>query len=147
MVRTLPVALAIAAALGAVPPIVPAAIIPVEGPGASYWTRWRGPSGQGIVPGGNYVDAWSNTLNVKWRARWPGYGHSSPIVWKDQIFLTTARDDGARVSMLAYSRIDGRLLWETTVPSTGIEHIYEKNSHASATPTTDGERVYASFGT
>ena len=49
--------------------------------------------------------------------------------------------------MLAFSRATGKLLWETHVPSTGVEHVYWKNSHASATPTTDGERVYASFGT
>ena len=49
--------------------------------------------------------------------------------------------------MLAYSRADGKLLWETRVPTTGVEHTYRKNSHASATPTTDGQRVYASFGT
>jgi hypothetical protein len=51
------------------------------------------------------------------------------------------------MSMLAYRRSDGRLLWETAIPSRGVEHIYQKNSHASATATTDGERVYASFGT
>ena len=49
--------------------------------------------------------------------------------------------------MLAYRTTDGKLLWKTTVPSTGVEHIYQKNSHASATPTTDGQRIYASFGT
>ncbi len=121
--------------------------VPVTGEGAAYWTRWRGPSGQGMVEGTNYVDAWSNTENVKWRMTVPGDGHSSPIVWKDHLFLTTSRDDGAKVSMLAYNRHDGRLLWETNVPATGVEYKYDKNSHASATATTDGERVYASFGT
>lgn len=125
----------------------PVSLIPVEGEGAKYWPRWRGPSGQGAVAGTNYVDTWSNTTNVKWKASVPGRGHSSPIVWKDHIFLTTARDAGAKVSMLAYRRRDGTLLWETTIPSSGVEHMYRKNSHASPTPTTDGQRVYASFGT
>ena len=49
--------------------------------------------------------------------------------------------------MLAFRRSDGTLLWETPVPSSGVEHTYPKNSHASATPATDGQRVYASFGT
>jgi outer membrane protein assembly factor BamB len=102
---------------------------------------------QGLVAGTGYVDTWSDTTNVMWRAEVPGRGHSSPIVWKDWIFLTTARDGGAKLSMLAYRRRDGRLLWETSVPSSGVERIYDKNSHASATPTTDGQRVYASFGT
>src|SRR4030095_12269142 len=125
----------------------PVSLIPVEGEGAQYWPRWRGPSGQGHVAPGNYVDAWSDTTNVKWKAAVPGRGHSSPIVWKDHIFLTTARDGGSRVSMLAFRRSDGALLWETAVPTDGVEHVYGKNSHASATPTTDGRRVYASFGT
>lgn len=125
----------------------PIALIPVDGEGASYWTRWRGPSGQGSVAGANYVDAWSNSTNVKWSVPVPGRGHSSPIVWKDHIFLTTARDGGSRLSMLAFRRSDGTLLWETNVPASSVEHVYDKNSHASATPTTDGRRVYASFGT
>jgi outer membrane protein assembly factor BamB len=49
--------------------------------------------------------------------------------------------------MLAYNRADGKLLWQTPVPSSGVEHVYAKNSRASATPTTDGQLVYASFGT
>jgi outer membrane protein assembly factor BamB len=125
----------------------PVSLIPVAGEGANYWTRWRGPSGQGVVPGTNYVDRWSETTNVRWRVPVPGRGHSSPIVWKEHLFLTTARENGAKLSMLAYNRADGRLLWETTVSTSGVEHVYRKNSHASATPTTDGQRVYASFGT
>src|SRR2546422_1743965 len=123
------------------------ALIPVDGEGAGYWTRWRGPSGQGAVAGTNYVDTWSDTTNVKWKVAVPGRGHSSPIVWKDHIFLTTARDDGTKVSMLAFRRSDGALLWETSVPATDVEYVYQKNSHASATPATDGRRVYASLGT
>jgi len=93
---------------GAAPALV--ALIPVDGEGAGYWTRWRGPSGQGMVAGTNYVDTWSDTTNVKWKVPVPGRGHSSPIVWKDHIFLTTARDYGAKVSMLAFRRADGLLL-------------------------------------
>jgi len=122
-------------------------MITVDGEGAGYWPRWRGPSGQGHVRGTNYVDRWSKTDNVLWRAPVPGRGHSSPIVWGDYIFLTTAREE-ADLFMLAFSRSRGRLLWEARVPTPqGVEHTYWKNSKASATPATDGELVYASFGT
>lgn len=121
--------------------------VPVSAEAEQYWSQWRGPSGQGIARGTNYVTRWSSTENVRWRTAVPGLGHSSPIVWKDHLFLTTARDAGASMWMLAYDRQSGRLLWETRVPSSGIEHIYPKNSHASATPVTDGRHVYASFGT
>jgi outer membrane protein assembly factor BamB len=149
--RLAPLALVLAGATliagprpGAVEPV---SLISVEGEGAAYWPRWRGPSGQGYVAGTNYTDTWSSTAPVKWRTAVPGRGHSSPIVWKDHIFLTTAQDGGTRMSLLAFRRSDGTRLWETSIPSQGVEHVYQKNSHASATATTDGERVYASFGT
>ncbi|HEX7779804.1 MAG TPA: PQQ-binding-like beta-propeller repeat protein, partial [Vicinamibacterales bacterium] len=123
-------------------------MITVDGEGAKYWPRWRGPSGQGHVTGTNYVDTWSEKENIKWRVPVPGLGHSSPIVWRDHLFVTTATDDGATMSMIAFSRATGKQLWRTSLPSTGlVEHKYPKNSHASATATTDGQRVFASFGT
>lgn len=121
--------------------------IPVSPEAEQYWSQWRGPSGQGLAGGTNYVDRWSATENVLWRTAVPGLGHSSPIIWKDHLFITTARDGGRKLSMLAYDRRSGTLLWETGVPSSGVEHIYPKNSHASATAVTDGTLVYASFGT
>lgn len=127
---------------------VAATMIEVEGEGAKYWPRWRGPSGQGIVRTGKYRDRWSATEGVKWKVTVPGRGHSSPIVWGDRIFLTTAHDDGARVSLIAFRRSDGKHLWETFVPTKqGVEHVYPKNSRASATAITDGTLLYASFGT
>ncbi|HEX6217382.1 MAG TPA: hypothetical protein VFZ38_21265, partial [Vicinamibacterales bacterium] len=61
-------------------------IIEVDGEGAKYWPRWRGPSGQGLVPQGQYVDKWSPKTSV-WNVPVPGSGNSSPIVWGDRIFL------------------------------------------------------------
>ena len=121
-------------------------MIPVDGDGARYWPRWRGPSGQGVVAGAGYPDRWSDTDNVIWRTTVPGRGNSSPIVWGDQIFLTTSQDRGRRLSILSYRRSDGTLLWETEVPPGDVERVHQKNTPASATATTDGERVYASFG-
>ena len=118
-----------------------------EGEGARYWPRWRGPSGQGVVTGTGYVDTWSATQNVAWKTPVPGRGNSSPIVWGDRVFLTTAYEGGRRVSLLAYRRADGRLLWETPAPAGRTDSgAHYKNGHASATPATDGERVYVSFG-
>ncbi len=119
-------------------------MIPIEGEGARYWSRWRGPSGQGLVTG-SYTDTWSATQNVLWRTPVPGRGNSSPIVWGDRIFLTTAHD-GRRLSILAYQRSNGSRLWETPAPDGRSGSPHPKNGHASATPATDGERVYVSFG-
>ena len=135
------------ATLVASQPAATVEMIAVTGEGANYWPRWRGPSGQGHVVGTNYVDTWSNTQNVVWRADVPGRGHSSPVVWGNRIFLTTATPAGDAMWMLAYDRTSGKLLWQTPVPTPYAEHVYPKNSRASATPVTDGQRVWASFGT
>ena len=118
-----------------------------EGEGARYWPGWRGPSAQGHVAGSGYPHAWSDTENVLWKVPVPGSGNSSPVIWGDRIFLTTAYDGGERLSVLCFQRSDGALLWETRIPHRGVERGHRKNGHASATPATDGELVYASFGT
>lgn len=120
-------------------------MVTVEGEGAKYWPVWRGPSGQGLVTG-SYPDTWSATENVAWKKPVPGRGNSSPIVWGDRIFLTTAHEGGRRVSLIAFRRSDGTQLWETFAPDGRTGRVHYKNGHASATPSTDGTLVYASFG-
>ncbi len=122
-------------------------MITVEGEGADYWPGWRGPSAQGYVKGSGYPDTWSSTDNVLWKVSVPGSGNSSPIVWRDRIFLTTSRAGGRKLSLLSFDRTNGKMLWETVIPQNGVERGHDKNGHASATPVTDGRLVYASFGT
>ena len=122
-------------------------MLTVDGEGRIFWPGWRGPSAQGYVVGSGYPDTWSDTENVLWKVALPGAGNSSPIVWGERIFLTTARDGGERLSILCFRRSDGTLLWETPIPHEGVEGGHRKNGHASATPLTDGTRVYASLGT
>ena len=128
---------------GADPP--PVTMVQPEGDARKYWPRWRGPSGQGLVAGTGYPDSWSGTDNVLWKVKVPGRGNSSPIVWRDSIFITTAYEGGRR-SVLCFRRRDGKQLWETSAPEARPEKIYAKNTYASSTPATDGERVYAYFG-
>jgi outer membrane protein assembly factor BamB len=125
----------------------PVAMVVPGGEAMKYWSRWRGPSGQGLVNGSGYPDSWSATENVLWKVKVPGRGHSSPIVWGDRIFLTTAgAEDGSNRSVLCFQRSDGKLLWQTAVPAAPAEKLYQKNSYASASVSTDGQRVYAYFG-
>jgi outer membrane protein assembly factor BamB len=121
-------------------------MVAVEGEGAKYWPQWRGPSAQGLVTEAKYTDTWSPAASFQWKVSVPGRGNSSPVVWGDKVFLTTSRENGRRLSMIAFGRADGRVLWETFIPQDGVEGVHEKNGYASATPATDGERVYASFG-
>ena len=122
-------------------------MIAVEGEAAQYWSRWRGPSGQGLTAATGYPDTWSATQNVAWKVPVAGRGNSSPIVWADRIFVTTAYDGGRRVSVLAFRRSDGGRLWEGFAPTGRTDNYsHYKNGQASATPATDGQRVYAYFG-
>lgn len=123
-------------------------LIEPDGAARKYWPRWRGPSGQGHVAGeaAGYLDRWSGIDDALWKTEVPGRGNSSPIVWGDRIFLTTAYEGGARRSILAFRRSDGKKLWETFVPDASPEDAHPKNTRASSTPATDGERVYAYFG-
>jgi outer membrane protein assembly factor BamB len=121
-------------------------MVDVSGQGARFWSRWRGPSGQGLVANGPYVDRWSPTTPIKWKVRLPGQANSSPIVWDDRVFVTAAQEAGRRLSVMAIDRATGATAWEAAVPTSSAEWVHAKNGYASATPATDGERVYASFG-
>ena len=122
------------------------AMIAADGEAARYWSRWRGPSGQGLVAGDGYPRTWSTSENVEWKVEVPGTGNSSPVVWADKLFLTSAFDGGRRISLLAFDRRDGSLLWQADAPDAPAEDVYPKNGYASGTPSTDGERVYAYMG-
>ncbi len=106
------------------PPGPAVSMIVPGGEAMQYWSRWRGPSGQGLVGGGNYPDKWSDTENVAWKVAVPGRGHSSPIVWADRIFLTSAAEDGSKRSILCFRRSDGKPLWEAAVPAAPAEALY-----------------------
>jgi outer membrane protein assembly factor BamB len=121
-------------------------MIATDGEGAKYWSRWRGPSGQGLATGSGYPDTWSATQNVLWKTPVPGRGNSSPVVWGDRILVTTAYDDGRRLGVVAFRRSDGSRLWESFIPNGRTDSPHYKNGYASATPATDGERVYSYFG-
>ena len=137
---------ATAAIVAAAEPGPDVAMIEVEGEATRYWTRWRGPSGQGDVEGEGYVDSWGEDHNILWKVEVPGSGNSSPIVWGDRIFLTSEDERGSKRSILAFRRSDGELLWQAAAPGGPSEHAHQKNGHASGTATTDGERIYAFLG-
>jgi len=137
---------------------------------ADEWSQFRGPGARGLAAGeGSPPSVWSETENVRWRRELPGTGWSSPVVWDDRIFVTAARSTGdvepikkglyfggnrpeppKEEHVWTASAVDfetGRVLWERElhrgVPATP-RHL--KNSYASETPATDGERLYAHFG-
>ncbi len=140
------------------------------------WPAWRGVDGQGIADGAGIPLEWTATKNVLWKTALPGRGHSSPVVWGDRLFLTTAIEGevvpGAKAiphvlegqpfvhpdamgadrhhqfKVLSLDARDGRVLWERTAwEGTPVDSRHKKGSFASPTTVTDGERVFAYFGT
>lgn len=122
------------------------------------WGHWRGESGNGVSTSATPPTEWSDTKNVKWKIAVPGRGSGSPVVWNDQIFVTTAiRADGTAsgvpevtdlvFKLICYDRATGSKRWEKTACSARPHEVTHKtNGFASASPCTDGEHVYAHFG-
>ena len=110
------------------------------------WPGFRGPTGQGVSADPNPPLEWSATDNILWKTPIPGEGWSSPIVWNDRIFLTAATEGGTKCHVYAVDRADGKILWDTMVFEQGATRKEGKNSYATPTPCTDGERIYAVFG-
>lgn len=111
------------------------------------WPGWRGPGASGVAHGGSPPVEFGPGKAERWKAAVPGFGNSSPCVWNDRIFLTTAVGDAApyRLLVLCYDHKEGKLLWQADAGTTSAPtHI--KNGYASATCATDGRHVYASFG-
>ncbi len=119
--------LAICLALPSVPVVDEVAMIAVEGEGAKYWSRWRGPSGQGLVADSGYVDRWSDTENVRWKTKLDSTGNGSPIVWGNRIFLVVAGGGGSRRGGDRQRRNDDSAneRGEGRAPPDTVEHRYE----------------------
>lgn len=110
---------------------------------AANWPRFQGPNGSGTANEKNIPVAWT-PADFAWKVPLPGHGRSSPIVWDDRVFLQSASEDGTKRFLLCLSLADGKQLWATEVPGARAP-TNKKNSLASSTPATDGERVYALF--
>jgi outer membrane protein assembly factor BamB len=110
------------------------------------WPGFRGPTGQGLSADPAPPLEWSAESNVLWKTPIPGEGWSSPIVWNDRVFVTAALEGGTKCHVLALDRAGGRILWDTPVFDQAAVRKEGKNSYATPTPCTDGERVYAVFG-
>lgn len=125
--------------LVAIPCISPA-FVRADGNPAS-WPRFRGPNGTGVAADADIPVRWSEKKNLLWKVAIPGQGNSSPIVWGERLFLQTATADGKDRLLLCLDSRTGATLWSREIPGSKA-HMHPKNSLASATPATDGERVY-----
>ncbi len=116
---------------------------------AEDWTQFRGPDGQGHSKVKKLPLKWGdNSDNLTWKARIDGLGWSSPVVSNNQIWLTTATDQGRSLRAVCLDAKTGRELHNIEVFRKDVAgRIHRKNSHASPTPILDDDRVYVHFGT
>jgi outer membrane protein assembly factor BamB len=147
----------------------PVVIVGQSRPTTADWPHWRGPGHTGATTA-NVPLTWSDTSNVRWKVEIPGRGHSTPVVAGNRLFLTTAVPTGKktdvaptdqgragggagageehRLEVIAIERQSGKIVWQqtaiTAVPHEGYHRQY--GSFASNAPATDGQRVYAFFG-
>ncbi|MBA3270669.1 MAG: PQQ-binding-like beta-propeller repeat protein, partial [Acidobacteria bacterium] len=160
--------------------------------GPSEWPQFRGPHGAGVADESSLPQKWSLTHNISWAVELPGRGWSSPIVWRDRVFVTSAISPGlfkapstgifgndyaaelakqgvpddeitrrvvnrdieltnesgdVRYMLYALDAKSGKIVWgQEAHRGKPFGGRHRKNTYASETPVTDGERVYASFG-
>jgi outer membrane protein assembly factor BamB len=141
---------------------------------AENWPQWRGPGGNGVSAEKSLPDAWGEGKGILWKTPIAGSGHSSPVVWGDRIFLTTAVEgeviEGARAPkhimegqefrhpdstgaerrhkllVVCVDAKTGKVLWERTAYEGRVyDDRHKKNTYATPTVATDGKRVIASF--
>lgn len=136
---------------------------------ARSWPAWRGPLANGVAPQANPPVEWSEKKNVRWKVALPGRGHSSPIVFGDRVYVQAATAIGPEQKpvhdsapgvhdsipvthtnqylVIALNRADGRTVWKRVVREEWPhEGGHTTGSPASNSPVTDGEFIYAFFG-
>ncbi len=114
---------------------------------AGCWPGWRGENCSGVAADKNLPTQWSTSRGIRWKAGLPGRGNSSPVVWGDDVIITSAvgEGEGSQLVICALDRQTGKPHWQTeAAKASGSTH--NKNGFASASVATDGRQVFASFG-
>jgi len=127
--------------------LLPATALVFSASANDNWPQFRGPTGDGHSDSLGLPLAWSESENVKWKTPVHGKAWSSPVIWGDQIWLTTATEDGRELFVVCVDRGTGRILrdqriFEVEKP----QFCHQFNSYASPTPAIEPGRVYVTFG-
>ena len=132
------------------------------------WPHWRGPHANGLAPEANPPLEWTQEKNVKWKVPIPGESSATPIVWGDNVFIVSAVETDRvpenppephpetrtvppkriiEYTVFCFDRNSGEVKWsDVSVAAAPHEGIHQTNTYAAGSPTTDGERLYVSFG-
>ncbi|MCA8989148.1 MAG: PQQ-like beta-propeller repeat protein [Planctomycetaceae bacterium] len=127
---------------------------------ADNWPHWRGDQGNGVSLTAKPPIKWSDTENVKWKQEIPGQSSGSPVIWENKLFVVSgvpadpqdtsppaAGKQQLNFTLFCFEKLTGKLLWkQVAVSATPHEPTHQTNNFAAASPCTDGEHVYAHFG-
>ena len=110
---------------------------------AENWPQWRGPSLNGVSNEKNLPSRWTPEENITWKLPLPGWSGSTPVIWRDRIFLNVA--DGDDLYLWCVDRTKGTLAWKKLLGGGNVK--MRKQNMSSPSPVTDGKSVYVMTGT
>ena len=113
---------------------------------ADNWSTWRGPYANGVCDEEGIADVWSQTENLAWRLELPGQAGSTPIIWGDNIFLTTVGDNNEDLLLMSID-VNGVVRWKQKLGAGNRDVLRGEGNSASPSPCTDGQYVWAYFST
>lgn len=111
------------------------------------WPQFRGPQGNGVSDASNLPDTWSDHQNIKWKTDVHGKAWSSPVVWGNQVWVTSATQDGHELYAVCLDRDSGKIMLDSKLfEIANPQYCIPFNSYASPTPCIEEGRVYVTFG-
>ena len=115
--------------------------------GGDNWPQFRGPDGNGHADAKGLPLTWSETNNVKWKTPIHGRAWSSPVIWGDQIWMTTANEEGTTLFAVCVNRDSGKIVHDLNLFHVPLpQYVIPFNTYASPTPVIEGDRLYVTFG-
>lgn len=112
---------------------------------AANWPQWRGPNFNGFTAETGLPSKWSKIENVVWRAKLPGAGAATPVVWEDKVFVSSTDSKAKTLKAFCFDRQNGQILWSHTLSEGKIEQDSRSN-YASPSPATDGRTIVFFYG-
>lgn len=110
---------------------------------AENWPQWRGPSLNGLSAEKNLPVKWTAEENVAWKVAMPGWSGSTPVIWRDRIFLNVAEGDA--MFLWCVDKLKGTVLWKKPLGAGNVK--MRKQNMSSPSPVTDGKSVFVMTGT
>ncbi|MDG1854273.1 MAG: PQQ-binding-like beta-propeller repeat protein [Verrucomicrobiales bacterium] len=112
------------------------------------WSQFRGPKGNGHINTTSLPLEWSESKNISWKTAIHDRGWSSPVIWNNQIWMTTATNNGNKMFALCVDKVTGNVLYDIHIFDViSPQAITIDNTYASPTPVIEEGRVYVHFGT